>query len=79
MVYGLCGRYGGYNPMGNRDPPQAGCPKQNIHRLLRDLTDAGFSVVRLAPSLWAFQCKASRLRLPPSMHDNLLLARSLGP
>jgi len=36
--------YGGYNPMGNRNPPQAGCPKQNIHRLLQDLVDAGFSV-----------------------------------
>lgn len=43
-------RYGGYNPMGNRNPPQAGCPKQNIHRLLQDLVDAGFSVVSSLPS-----------------------------
>lgn len=64
--------------MGNRDPPQAGCPKQNIHRLLRDLTDAGFSVVRLAMTLRAFQYRASRLRMPPPMHENLLLSCSLG-
>ncbi len=78
MGYGLCGRYGGYNPMGNRNPPQAGCPKQNIHRLLRDLTDAGFSVVRLALTLRAFQYRASRLRMPPPKHDNFLLSCSLG-
>ena len=38
--------YANLNPMG-ADPviARAGCPKQNIHRTLRDLTDAGFSVV----------------------------------
>lgn len=64
--------------MGNREPPQAGCPKQNIHRLLQDLTDAGFSVVRLAMTLRAFQYRASRLRMPPPVHGYLLLSCSLG-
>ena len=40
-------QYAGLNPMGSRDPPRAGCPKQNIRRVLADLVDnAALTVVR---------------------------------
>lgn len=40
-------QFAGLNPMGRRQPPQAGCPKQNIRRVLADLVDnAALSVVR---------------------------------
>ena len=40
-------QFAGLNPMGGRKPPQAGCPKQNIRRVLADLVDnAALSVVR---------------------------------
>ncbi len=45
-------QFAGLNPMGNRSPPRAGCPKGNIHRVLADLVQgAGFTVVRLSPPL----------------------------
>jgi len=34
------------NPMGQRQPPQAGFPIANLDRTLRDLLSAGFSMVR---------------------------------
>ena len=41
-------QFAGLNPMGNRSPPRAGCPKGNIHRVLADLVQgAGFTVVSL--------------------------------
>lgn len=40
-------QFAGLNPMGGRSPPRAGCPKQNIRRVLADLVDnAALSVVR---------------------------------
>lgn len=40
-------QFAGLNPMGRRKPPQAGCPKQNIRRVLADLVEnAALSVVR---------------------------------
>ncbi len=45
-------QFAGLNPMGNRSPPRAGCPKGNIHRVLADLVQgAGFTVVRLSSPL----------------------------
>ncbi len=42
-------QFAGLNPMGNRSPPRAGCPKQNIRRVLADLVEnAALSVVRSA-------------------------------
>ncbi len=44
-------QHAGLNPMGTR-LPRAGCPVVNLRRTLRDLTDAGLSVVvceELAP------------------------------
>ena len=39
-------QFAGLNPMGGRKPPQAGCPKQNIRRVVADLVEnAALSVV----------------------------------
>ena len=50
-------QFAGLNPMGNRSPPRAGCPKGNIHRVLADLVQgAGLTVVSLG-ALCARVCR----------------------
>lgn len=40
-------QYAGLNPMGQGDPPRAGCPVSNLRRTISDLVEqAGLSVVR---------------------------------
>lgn len=40
-------QFAGLNPMGSKRPPRAGCPKQNIRRVLNDMVnEAGLTVVR---------------------------------
>ena len=39
-------QFAGLNPMGSRSPPRAGCPKQNIRKVLYDMVnEAGLTVV----------------------------------
>ena len=41
-------QFAGLNPMGLKSPPRAGCPKQNIRKVLYDMVnEAGLTVVRL--------------------------------
>lgn len=38
--------HAGLNPMGSGPVAKAGCPVSNLRPMLRDLTDAGFSVLQ---------------------------------
>ena len=43
-------QHAGLNPMGQGDPPRAGCPVANLRRTISDLVEqAGLSVVSLLP------------------------------
>lgn len=45
-------QFAGLNAMGSKSPPRAGCPKQNIRKVLTDLVDeAGLTVVRCLHSI----------------------------
>ena len=65
-------QYAGLNPMGQGDPPRAGCPVANLRRTISDLVEqAGLSVVCFCPSL---------LQALTSLHGSLpcLLFRVFG-
>ena len=55
-------QHAGLNPMGQAGVPRAGCPKQNVHAVLRDLTGAGHAcaVCEEVPQPYTYGARAKR-------------------
>ena len=58
-------QWAGLNPMGEGNPPRAGCPIANLRRTLHDLVEgAGLSVVRDMTAWQAPRSPAQDVKLP---------------
>ena len=56
-------QHAGLNPMGQGDPPRAGCPVVNLRRTISDLVEqAGLSVVSSTPPICKCFCMVHRTR-----------------